>query len=216
MADERAVYTIGHSTRTFDEFAAVLRRFEIKALLDIRKFPRSRTNPQFNEETFGPALASVGIEYVGLPELGGRRGKPKTPAVHSNDAWQNTNFRNYADYATTEPFQQGLTRLLQLSAKSRCVMMCAEALWWRCHRRIVADYLLARKIPVVHIFSETHSADASLTPFAVVERDGTLSYRESNSADQPLVLTEPQESQARPSADRHESSRPLKASKSRR
>jgi len=178
VADERAVYSIGHSTRTFDEFAVVLRSFEIEALVDIRKIRRSKTNPQFNEETFGPALERIGIQYVALPELGGRRGKSKTPAQHSNAAWQNASFRNYADYAGTEPFHQGLTKLLKLSAQSRCAMMCAEALWWRCHRRIVTDYLLARKIRVVHIFSETHSADATLTPLATVEGDGTLSYGE--------------------------------------
>lgn len=191
MAGERAVYSIGHSTRTFDEFAAVLQSFEIEVLVDIRKFPRSRTNPQFNEETFGPALEGIGIKYVVLPELGGRRGKTKTPAHHSNAAWQNVSFRNYADYACSEPFHEGLAKLLKLHAKSRCAMMCAEALWWRCHRRIVADYLLSRKIRVVHIFSETHSAEASLTPFAIVERDGTLSYGEappqSRAADEPRV-----------------------------
>lgn len=181
MPAGRAVYSIGHSTRTFDEFAAVLLRFEIEILVDIRKFPRSRTNPQFNEETFGPALARLGIQYVALPELGGRRGKAKTPVAHSNSGWQNASFRNYADYASSEPFQDGLTKLRKLNEKSRCAMMCAEALWWRCHRRIVADYLLSQKVRVVHIFSETHMADASLTPFAIIERDGTLSYRESNS-----------------------------------
>lgn len=202
MTDERAVYSIGHSTRTFDELAAVLRSFEIEVLADIRKFPRSRTNPQFNAETFGPALERIGIQYVVLPELGGRRGKSQTPAAHSNAAWQNASFRNYADYASSEPFHQGLTKLLRLCAKSRCAMMCAEALWWRCHRRIVADYLLARKIRVVHIFSETHSAEASLTPFAVVEPDGTLSYGESNSARPRARASEPQSSQAQPSRPR--------------
>ena len=176
MAGDGAVYSIGHSTRSFEELAAVLRRYDIEALADIRQFPRSRTNPQFNRDTFGPKLGSIGIHYAIVPQLGGRRGKSKTAASTSNAAWQNASFRNYANYASGEVFQQGLSELLKLAEDYRSAMMCAEALWWRCHRRIVADYLLARKIRVIHIFNEEKSAEASLTPFATVNPDGTVSY----------------------------------------
>jgi len=164
------VYTIGHSTRTLAELLDLLRTHGVRTLADIRSIRRSRTNPQFNEPALRKAL---GRRYVVLDELGGRRGKPKRPPRLANDAWDHAAFRNYADHALTAEFRAGLTRLLRLPGP--VAIMCAEAVWWRCHRRIVADHLLARRVPVAHILSERPAAPATLTPFAVVTR-GRVHY----------------------------------------
>jgi uncharacterized protein (DUF488 family) len=168
------IYTIGHSTRSLDELASVLRAWRIGTLVDIRTIPRSRTNPQFNADTLPAGLAEAGMRYQRLPGLGGLRKRSKGPSP--NDGWTVDAFRNYADYAETEPFARALDELLGLAAESTCAIMCAEAVWWRCHRRIVADYLLARGIPVRHIFTAEKAEDASLTPFARRQADGTLRY----------------------------------------
>jgi uncharacterized protein (DUF488 family) len=164
------VYTIGHSTRTLDELLALLRAHGVRTLADIRSIRRSRTNPQFNEPALRKAL---GRRYVVIDELGGRRGKPKRAPRLANDAWDHMAFRNYADHALTAEFRAGLTRLLRLPGP--VAIMCAEAVWWRCHRRIVADHLLARRVPVAHILSERPATPAALTPFAVVNR-GRVHY----------------------------------------
>jgi uncharacterized protein (DUF488 family) len=176
MPRVRPLFTIGHSTRTFDELVEVLRPRSIEVLVDIRTLRRSRTNPQFNEDTFGPALADMNIRYLPLAVLGGLRGKAKGAGPSRNDAWEVAAFRNYADYAETPPFREGLAELLSVAARERTVIMCAEAVWWRCHRRIVTDYVLARGVPVVHVFTKTHEEPATLTPFAVVGDDGTIRY----------------------------------------
>jgi uncharacterized protein (DUF488 family) len=164
------IYTIGHSTRTVVELLALLRVHGVRTLADIRSIRRSRANPQFEEAALREAL---GRRYVVIPELGGRRGRPERPPRLANDAWEHASFRNYADYALTPAFREGLRRLLALPGP--VAIMCAEAVWWRCHRRIVADHLLARRIAVAHIMSERAAAPASLTPFAVVER-GRVHY----------------------------------------
>jgi uncharacterized protein (DUF488 family) len=171
------VYTIGHSTRTLEDLVRLLRAWGVQTLVDVRTVPRSRTNPQFNADVLPAALAAEGIEYVHMAGLGGLRGKKKS-APSRNTAWENASFRNYADYAQTPPFARALDELLERAARSTCAIMCAEALWWRCHRRIIADYLLARGASVRHILAEARAEDAKPTPFLELEPDGTLSYPE--------------------------------------
>ena len=169
------IYTIGHSTRSFDELAEVLASHGVRQLVDIRSIRRSRTNPQFDEPKLARMLPRRGIAYVTLPALGGRRGKAKRPPARSNAAWQHPAFRNYADYAASVEFRDGLAHLRALAKKAPTAIMCAEAPWWRCHRRIVADHLLARGVPVVHLMTKTRAEPATLTPFAKVAR-GSVYY----------------------------------------
>jgi uncharacterized protein (DUF488 family) len=171
------VYTIGHSTRTLEELVRMLRVSGVQTLVDVRTVPRSRTNPQFNSDVLPAALGAAGIEYVHAAGLGGLRGKKKS-GPSRNTAWANESFRNYADYAQTPAFARALEELLERAARSACAIMCAEAVWWRCHRRIIADYLLARGVTVRHILGEARAEDAEPTPFLQLEPDGTLSYPE--------------------------------------
>jgi uncharacterized protein (DUF488 family) len=170
------VYTIGHSNRGLDDFVAILRGFGIETLVDIRRFPRSRSNPQFDGEALVVALAAAGIEYVTMPALGGRRGRRDAPGIDRQTGWRVDAFRAYAAYATTPAFRAAFDDLLDRARRSRCVIMCAEAVWWRCHRRIVSDYLLAAGVRVRHIMQAHHAEDAWLTPFARVEPGGGLLY----------------------------------------
>ena len=171
------LYTIGHSNRTYAELVAALRAHGVETLVDIRHFTRSRANPQFNATTLGKKLARDRITYVTLPELGGRRGKSQLVEPARNAGWQHPAFKNYADYAETPEFQAGLARLLALAADSPTAIMCAEVLWWRCHRRIVTDYALARGLAVFHIFTPTKLERAKRTPFAKLDRrTRTLRY----------------------------------------
>src|SRR6266545_6483117 len=149
-----AFFTIGHSTRSIDGLVALLRSACVELVVDVRAIPRSRTNPQSNLDVLPAALAAAGIDYEHLPALGGRRGR--AAADSANDFWQNASFRNYADYAATAAFRAGLSRLRELGARQACAIMCAEAVWWRCHRRIIADYLLADGATVFHILGPTH------------------------------------------------------------
>jgi uncharacterized protein (DUF488 family) len=169
-------FTVGHSNRTLGAFEAVLREAGIGLVADIRKMPRSRSNPQFNGDTLGEALAGVQIGYEHLAALGGLRGKAKGLPEGLNGGWTNRSFRNYADYALTEPFQAGLDQLIREGRRRRCTVMCSEAVWWRCHRRIVADYLLARGESVFHLMGEGRQEPARMTPGAVVQADGTILY----------------------------------------
>jgi uncharacterized protein (DUF488 family) len=169
------VFTIGHSTRSFDELVEVLAAHGVAQLVDIRSIRRSRTNPQFNEATLPRRLQRRGIRYVALPALGGRRPKAPERPRKSNAAWQHSAFRNYADYALTAPFRAGIAELLALAREAPSAIMCSEAPWWRCHRRIVADHLLARGVPVVHLMTRTRGEPATPTPFAVIGR-GTVHY----------------------------------------
>jgi uncharacterized protein (DUF488 family) len=138
--------------------------------------PRSRTNPQFNQGTLAATLAPCQIGYEHIGELGGLRGRSRGAEASPNTYWRVRSFRNYADYALTAPFAIGLARLRERGADQRCVVMCAEAVWWRCHRRIIADYLLAAGEQVMHILGKSHVDVASLTPGAVVRTDGTVVY----------------------------------------
>ncbi|WP_439125081.1 MAG: DUF488 family protein [Pseudomonas rhizophila] len=166
MFELPVIYTIGHSTRTLSEFIELLQAEHIEWLADIRTVPLSRTNPQFNFNTLPQALAVQNIDYIQLAKLGGLRKKSKTVAPDINGFWINQSFHNYADYALSEEFEQGLLRLQELSQGQRCAIMCSEAVWWRCHRRIVADYLLYRGRMVVHLMGRGRAAPATLTAAA--------------------------------------------------
>ena len=174
--DTNTFFTIGHSTRTIVEFVDLLRESGVGLVIDVRSMPRSRTNPQFNQETLAVTLAPCQIGYEHISELGGLRGKSRDAESSPNTYWRVRSFRNYADYALTAPFATGLARLRERGAKQRCVVMCAEAVWWRCHRRIIADYLLAAGEQVMHILGKSHVDEASLTPGAVVRNDGSVVY----------------------------------------
>jgi uncharacterized protein (DUF488 family) len=169
-------FTIGHSTRTITEFADLLRESGVNYVVDVRSMPGSRNNPQFNCETLPEALSPWQIGYEHIAELGGHRGKAKSVAPSLNAYWRVRGFRNYADYALTAPFAVGLARLRLLGSKHRCAIMCAEAVWWRCHRRIIADHLLAAGERVEHILGASHIEEASLTPGAVIRNDRTVVY----------------------------------------
>jgi uncharacterized protein (DUF488 family) len=169
-------FTIGHSTRSLDEFAGLAHENGVQLIVDVRSMPRSRTNPQFNKDSLPDSLAPRQLGYQHLPELGGLRGKAAGGGVSPNSYWRVRGFRNYADYALTPPFAAGLTRLRQLGQHQRCAIMCAEAVWWRCHRRIIADYLLAGGEEVVHILGPAKVDQAQLTEAAVVGADGLLRY----------------------------------------
>jgi uncharacterized protein (DUF488 family) len=169
-------FTIGHSTRTIAEFVELLRESRIDLVVDVRTMTRSRRNPQFNEPDLAEALAPWQIGYEHMAELGGLRGKQRAVEPSPNAYWQVKSFRNYADYALTGPFAAGLARLRERGGQHRCAIMCAEAVWWRCHRRIITDYLLAAGDEVKHILGPSHVDEASLTPGAVVRRDGTVIY----------------------------------------
>ena len=169
-------FTIGHSTRPIDEFVALLTTAEVKLVVDVRTVPRSRTNPQFNRDALPASLAAHGIAYEHLASLGGLRGKQ--PGVNSdvNGFWKNASFHNYADYALSQEFRSGLEKLRALGHAARLTVMCAESLWWRCHRRVISDYLIAAGEEVFHILGAGHVDQARLTPEARVEPDGRLTY----------------------------------------
>lgn len=172
----RTVFTIGHSTRTFAEFVALLREVGVTLLVDVRSIPRSRAMPQFNKDTLPDALAAAGIGYRHLGALGGRRYRRKSAPPSRNTYWRLKAFRDYADYAETSEFHAGLDTLLALAAADRRAIMCAEAVWWRCHRRIITDYLLAGGTRVEHIMGPRHLVPATLTPGARALTDGTIRY----------------------------------------
>ncbi len=175
-------YTIGHSRHPVDEFVGLLTGAGVRFVADVRTVPRSRTNPQFNKETLPGALAPHGIGYEHIAALGGLRGKARDVPPALNGLWTNDSFHNYADYALGEPFQSGLTHLIDIGHRTPTAVMCAEAVWWRCHRRIVADYLLSRGEDVFHIMGEGRLEPARLTPGAVVCDDGTIVYPAAESA----------------------------------
>jgi uncharacterized protein (DUF488 family) len=159
------VYTIGHSTRTSDQFIQLLRSTGVKRVIDIRTIPRSRHNPQFNREALARALRAGGIGYVHLKRLGGlRHAKVNSP----NLGWHNASFRGFADYMQTSEFETGLQRAIKLAETKPSALMCAEAVPWRCHRSLVADALVVRRIAVEHIVGGVHTQPHKLTPFARV------------------------------------------------
>jgi uncharacterized protein (DUF488 family) len=176
MPVDGTVRTIGHSTRTLATFIALLRQADVTLLADVRSIPRSRATPQFNGDTLPDFLAAAGIGYRHLGALGGRRHHRKGAPASRNLYWRVAAFRNYSDYAETAEFRTGLDALLTLGQDDRCAIMCAEALWWRCHRRIIADYLLTGGTHVEHIMGSDQVTAATLTPGARIMSDGTLCY----------------------------------------
>ena len=169
-------FTIGHSTRTLLDFVEVLRAYEIEIVIDVRHMPRSYTNPQFNRETLANSLRSFQIDYTHIAELGGLRGRQLGAGPSSNGFWRVRAFQNYADYALTPQFHAGLERLRELGGARCSVIMCAEVLWWRCHRRIIADYLICAGENVSHIFSSDHDEPARLTLGAAPQSNGAVIY----------------------------------------
>jgi uncharacterized protein (DUF488 family) len=169
-------FTIGHSTRPISEFIDLLAASEIGFVVDVRTVPRSRTNPQYNRDTLPTSLSEFQIAYEHLVELGGLRPRSQNIAPNVNGFWENQSFHNYADYAMSADFQSGLAQLRELGRVHRCVVMCAEAVWWRCHRRIITDYLLAAGEQVFHILGPGKVAPANLTKVVKLQPDGALTY----------------------------------------
>jgi uncharacterized protein (DUF488 family) len=170
------VFTIGHSTRTLDELIAALKAAGADSVADIRRFPRSRRHPHFNSENLAPALAQAGIAYRHFPALGGRRTHRADGKPSPHTLWREAAFRNFADYAETPEFRAAFDELATLAQAGRPAVMCAEAVWWRCHRRIVTDYLIAAGFAVEHIFDEKKREPAKLTPGAQPRPEGTILY----------------------------------------
>jgi uncharacterized protein (DUF488 family) len=168
----RRAFTIGHSTHALAAFAALLGRHGVRQVADVRRFPGSRRNPQFAREALADGLAGHGIGYAHLEALGGRRSVTRGSP---NDGWENAAFRGYADHMATAAFAAGLAELEALAAAEPTAVMCAEALWWQCHRRLVSDALVVRGWTVDHIGSDGELAAHALTPFAAVDGEA-LTY----------------------------------------
>jgi len=173
MEQARELWTIGHSTRSAEEFAALLQENRIELLADVRRFPGSRRYPHFNGENLRTFLSQHAIAYEHFEELGGRRNPLKDSP---NTAWRNAAFRGYADYMMTGEFAKAAVRLLEIAAEKRTAVMCAEALWWQCHRALVADYAKARGVKVLHILGPRKVEEHPYTSVAQII-DGQLSYR---------------------------------------
>ena len=172
LTTPRNIFTIGHSTRTFDEFLNLLKAHQVRALADVRLIPRSRRFPHFNDDAMESSLQAAGIQYVGMKSLGGRR---RAQPDSTNLAWKNEAFRGYADFMQTEEFQRALEDLMSLAASKITCIMCAEAVPWRCHRQLIADALVARGWQVIDILSATSAKPHALTKFARV-RDERVDY----------------------------------------
>jgi uncharacterized protein (DUF488 family) len=174
------IWTIGHSTRSLEEFIGLLQEQQIEGLADVRQFPGSRRYPHFGRDHLEQELKRAGIDYVHYPELGGRRApRPDSP----NNAWRNKAFRGYADYMSTEPFVKGFQKLTELAKTKRTAMMCAEAVWWSCHRSLLADLFKSKGWRVLHIMGANKIQEHPYTGAARIV-NGRLSYE----AEQPLVL----------------------------
>ena len=172
VAGVQTVWTIGHSTRTLEAFFGLLDEYRIESIADVRRFPGSRRYPYFASEALAETLPAHGIAYQWLPELGGRR---KVQPGSPNTAWRNASFQGYADHLASPEFADGLEKLLRLAADRRTALMCAEAVWWRCHRSLIADVLKLRGIEVIHIIDAKHTTVHPYTsPARIVE--GRLSY----------------------------------------
>ena len=168
------ICTIGHSTKSIAEFVQLLSVCNVRSVVDVRSIPRSRTNPQYNADALPEALGGYQIGYVQIPELGGLRKKSKTVPPEVNGFWVNPSFHNYADYALSGAFRTGLNRLLELASDRRCAIMCSEAVWWRCHRRIVADYLIHEGKEVIHLMGASRAEPARMNNAAQVAADGPV------------------------------------------
>ncbi|GGY30638.1 hypothetical protein GCM10008098_25200 [Rhodanobacter panaciterrae] len=171
-ADVQTIWTIGHSTRTLEALLGLLAAYRIEAIADVRSFPGSRRYPYFARDALAETLPAHGIAYQWLPKLGGRR---KVQPGSLNNAWRNASFQAYADHLSSSEFTEGLHELLTLAADKRTALMCAEAVWWRCHRSLIADVLKLRGIEVIHIIDATHNTLHPYTSQAHIV-DGQLSY----------------------------------------
>ena len=166
------IWTIGHSTRTLEEFLAILAAYRIEAIADVRRYPGSRRWPQFARDALEQSLPGHGLGYRWFPELGGRR---RVQSDSPNTAWRNAAFRGYADHLASAEFAEGLAALLAFAARQRTAIMCAESVWWRCHRSIIADVLKQRGIEVIHILDLHHGVVHPYTSAAHIE-NGELNY----------------------------------------
>jgi uncharacterized protein (DUF488 family) len=173
LNDKLELWTIGHSTLPIERLIEALRSFEIKVLADVRSFPGSRRYPQFNKDQLKVSLADARVEYQHHPELGGRRSASPDSL---NMAWRNKMFRGYADYMETDEFRSGIARLVDVARARRTAIMCAEAVWWRCHRSLISDYLKASGVEVTHIMAAGKSEPHPFTSAARIV-NGELSYR---------------------------------------
>lgn len=171
-SQHKTIWTIGHSTRSIEEFLAMLRSFDIKVLADVRTFPGSRRYPHFNKPSLGQELKNHDIAYQHFPELGGRR-KPRPDS--SNTAWRHVSFKGYADYMESDEFKQGIERLEKYGLENATAYMCSEAVWWRCHRALVSDYLKIRGWQVMHIMDSGKATEHPYTKPAKVVH-GELFY----------------------------------------
>jgi uncharacterized protein (DUF488 family) len=176
MSGGSPFYTVGHSTRSVAELAGLLREAGADLVVDVRTVPRSRTNPQFNADALPAALAAQPPQVPVADPVGGLRGRRKDQGPSRNAFWENASFRNYADHTATPEFREGMAELRELGRTRTCALLCAEAVWWRCHRRIIADHLLAGGQPVFHIMGPGKIEPARMNPAAVQEPDGTLVY----------------------------------------
>lgn len=174
-SDRDPIYTIGHSTRPIAEFVELLQAAGVQLLVDVRSIPRSRTNPQYNLDSLPATLSAWQIRHAIIPALGGRRNRQKEVPPEVNSFWTNQSFHNYADHALSEEFGRGLDQLIALNRQTPCAIMCAEAVWWRCHRRIIADHLLARGHSVLHLMGANKAEPATITRGAAMTR-GLLTY----------------------------------------
>jgi len=172
LAPPATLWTVGHSTHPLDEFLDILHAHGITRVADVRRFPGSRAYPHFNPDQLGRGLAESGIEYTEMPALGGRR-KPRADSPHS--AWRNESFRGYADYMDTPEFAAAAEELAALARDDRVAIMCAEGVWWRCHRSMIADYFKANGWEVLHILGAGEAKEHPYTPVAKVV-DGVLTY----------------------------------------
>jgi len=184
QSDLPAVLTVGHSNRELNELIELLTDTGTEAVFDVRKLPGSNKYPWFNADTLETDLAEAGIELRRLEGLTGRRPVSRTVPFETNAWWQNRSFHNYADHCLSEEFHTDLDILIEWSTTQRCVLMCSEAVWWRCHRRIIADQLLARGLAVSHILGAGHVDAAKLSEGARLGDDGNLTYP----AEDPLDL----------------------------
>lgn len=173
---KRPFFTIGHATRSIEEFVGLVKASNAGLVIDVRTTPMSRTNPQYNIGALPATLSKYQIRYQHVAALGGRRGRQRDVRPAVNGFWHNQSFHNYADYAMGQDFQAALRELRKAGHAITCVTMCAEAMWWRCHRRIIADYLIAAGDAVFHILGPDQVRVASLTASAAVEPSGLLTY----------------------------------------
>jgi uncharacterized protein (DUF488 family) len=180
-------YTIGHGTRPLSGFIELLKSVSVTFLVDVRTVPRSRTNPQYNSDALPQSLKPFEIGYEHVASLGGLRGRAREVPSVLNAFWENDSFHNYADYALSDRFSDGLSHLRQLGRARRCAIMCAETVWWRCHRRIITDYLLSTGESVFHILGPGHVAQAHMTAAARAQADGHLVYPAAQATQQDLL-----------------------------